>query len=97
MIIVIFVGGGCGGVVLITGSIFTHFAPVDAVPAYDWSLTQLVICCWGKLFWLIDDVGIGFGKSIGRWVVKVGEDGTILEDGGGDGYGFWTDEGETNG
>jgi hypothetical protein len=24
--------GGCGGVVLITGSIFTHFVPVDAVP-----------------------------------------------------------------
>jgi hypothetical protein len=35
VIIVIFDGGGCGGVELITGSIFTHFAPVDAVPPYD--------------------------------------------------------------
>jgi hypothetical protein len=35
VIIVIFAGGSCGGVVLITGSIFTHFGPVDAVLAYD--------------------------------------------------------------
>ena len=32
VIIVILAGDGCGGIVLITGSIFTHFAPVDAVP-----------------------------------------------------------------
>jgi hypothetical protein len=32
VIIVMLAGGGCGGVVLITGSIFTHFAPVDALP-----------------------------------------------------------------
>jgi hypothetical protein len=31
--IVIFPGGGCGGIVLITGSILTHFGPVDAAPA----------------------------------------------------------------
>jgi hypothetical protein len=35
VIIVIFDGGSCGSVVLMTGSIFTHFVPVDAVPAYD--------------------------------------------------------------
>jgi hypothetical protein len=35
VIIVIFVGGGCGGVVLITGSILTHFVTFDAEPPYD--------------------------------------------------------------
>lgn len=32
VIIVILAGGSCGGVVFMTGSIFTHLAPVDAVP-----------------------------------------------------------------
>ncbi len=82
VIIVIF----AGGVVLTTGSILIHFVPFDADPPYDWSLTQLVICCWGKLVWFVDDdVVIGFGKSIGRWVDIGGGEGTIFDDGGGDG------------
>lgn len=35
VIIVIFADDCCGGIVLITGSILTHFGPDDVAPAYD--------------------------------------------------------------
>lgn len=91
VIIVIFVGcdGGCreGGVVLITGSILTHFPPVDAVFAYDCSLTQLVICCCEIFVWFMGDtvLGKGFGNISGLWFDIDGIKGIIFADGGGDG------------
>ncbi len=44
----------------------------------------MVICCCG---WFVDDddVVIGLGKSIGRWANIGGEEGTMFDDGGGDG------------
>lgn len=78
VIIVMFEGETVGGVVLIIGSIFTHFVPVVVELAKDWTLTQLAICCcWGNE---------GRGKIIGLWhILTGGGDGMMVADGGGDG------------
>ena len=91
VIIVILDVGSCGGVVLIIGSIFTHLDKFEGMPANDWTLTQFVICGCEKLFNVEIGLVDGLGKMIGRCDETGGEEGTMLADGGGDGYGCGED------
>lgn len=92
VVIIVIFEGVCWGVEWMIGSILTHFVNDDPTPEKDCSLIQFEICCWELLFEFGLGLDTGFGKITGRWEVNGGDEGTILAEGGGDGYGCWLDK-----